>query len=73
LINPKEEINVIIGRNFRRNESAITDINNLIFDAVTIMTQTINRPSKTSKNRVNENFWKIRMQRQIRNEEKSYH
>jgi hypothetical protein len=33
------------------DESDITDINNLIYDAVTIMTQTMNRPSKRSKNK----------------------
>jgi len=37
----------------------ITDINTLIYDAATITTQTVNRPSKRSRNRRNENFWKI--------------
>jgi len=49
------------------DESDIRDINNFIYAAVTIMSQTMNQPSKRSKNRRNENFWKIRMQRQIRN------
>jgi ribosome-binding protein aMBF1 (putative translation factor) len=43
----------------------ITDINNLICAAATIMTQTMNEPSKRSKNRRNVKFWKIRMQQQI--------
>jgi hypothetical protein len=55
-----------------QDESDIADINNLTFDAATIMTQIINHPSKRSKNIINENVWKLRMQRHIRNEEKSY-
>jgi len=43
----------------------ITDINNLIYAAATIMTQTLNEPSKRSKNRRNVKFWKIRMQKEI--------
>ena len=43
----------------------ITDINNLIYVAATIMTQTLNEPSKRSKNRRDVKFWKIRMQKQI--------
>jgi hypothetical protein len=43
----------------------ITDINNLIYAAATIMTQTLSEPSKRSKNRRNVKFWKIRMQKQI--------
>jgi len=39
------------------DESDITDINNLIYDAVTIMTQTMNRPSKRSKNKKKIIFW----------------
>ena len=45
----------------------ITDINNLIYAAATIMTQTLNESSKRSKNRRNVKFWKIRMQKQISN------
>jgi hypothetical protein len=45
----------------------ITDINNLIQTAATIMTQTLNEPSKMSKNRRNAQFWKIRKQKQISN------
>jgi len=33
------------------DESDIADINNLIYDAATIMTQTMNRPSKSIKNK----------------------
>jgi len=43
----------------------ITDTNNLIYAAATIMTQTLIEPSKRSKNRRNVKFWKIRMQKQI--------
>jgi len=43
----------------------VTDINNLIYAAATIMTQTLNEPSKRSKNTRNVKFWKIRMQKQI--------
>jgi len=43
----------------------ITDTNNLIYAAATIMTQTLNMPSKRSKNRRDVKFWKIRMQKQI--------
>jgi len=34
----------------------ITDTNNLIYAAATIMTQTLNEPSKRRKNRRNINF-----------------
>jgi len=40
-------------------------INNLIYAAATIMTQTLNEPSKRNKNRRNVKFWKIRMKKQI--------
>ena len=43
----------------------ITDINNLIYAAATIMTQTLNEPNKRSKNRRDVKFWKIRLQKQI--------
>ena len=43
----------------------ITDINNLIYAAATIMTQILNEPNKRSKNRRDVKFWKIRMQKQI--------
>jgi len=43
----------------------ITDINNLIYAAATIVTQTLNEPNKRSKNRRDVKFWKIRMQKQI--------
>jgi hypothetical protein len=38
-----------------------------IYAAATIMTQTLNEPSKRSKKRRNVQFWKIRMQKQISN------
>ena len=43
----------------------ITDINNLIYAAATIMTQTLNERNKRSKYRRDVKFWKIRMQKQI--------
>jgi len=43
----------------------ITDINNLIYAAATIMTQILNEPNKRSKNIRCVKFWKIRMQKQI--------
>jgi hypothetical protein len=52
------------------DESDITNINNLIYDAAKIMTQTMNKPSKSNKNIKNENFWKIRMQSQKRKRRK---
>jgi len=43
----------------------ITYLNNMIYAAATIMTQTLNEPSKRRKNRRDVKFWKIRMQKQI--------
>jgi len=55
-------------KNFlEEDEMNITDINNLIYVAATVMTQTLNEPSKRSKNRRDVKFWKIRMQKQISN------
>jgi hypothetical protein len=45
----------------------ITDINDLIYAAATIITERVNQPSKRGKNRRNDNFWTIRLQRQISN------
>jgi hypothetical protein len=67
LINLQEEINGVIEELLEEDEMDITDINNLIYAAATIMTQTLNEPSKGSKNRRNVQFWKIRMQKQISN------
>jgi hypothetical protein len=41
----------------------ITDINNLIYAAATVITLTMNDPCKRNKNRRNLKFWKIRMQK----------
>jgi hypothetical protein len=41
----------------------MTDINNLIYAAATIMTKTLTELSKRRKNRGNVNFWKIRIQK----------
>jgi Skp family chaperone for outer membrane proteins len=62
----QEEINGVIEELLEEEEMNITDINNLIYAAATIMTQTLNEPSKRSKNR-DAKFWKIRMQKQISN------
>jgi hypothetical protein len=43
----------------------ITDRNNFIHAAATIITPTMNETSKRSKNRINVMFWKKRMQKQI--------
>ena len=44
-----EEINGIIEEILEEDESYIKDINNLIYTAVTTMTQTMNQPSKRNK------------------------
>jgi hypothetical protein len=66
LIKLQEEINGVIEELSEEDEMHITDINNLIYSAATITTQTLIEPSKRSKNRRNVKFWKIRMQKQIR-------
>jgi len=60
----QEEINGVI-EELLEDEINITDINNLIYPAATIMTQTRNEPSNRSKNRRDIKFWKIRIQKQI--------
>jgi len=65
LITLKEEINGVIEELLEKDEMNITDINNLIYAAATIMTQTLNEPNKRSKNRRDVKFWNIRMQKQI--------
>jgi len=67
LIKLQEEINGVIEELLEEEEMDITDTNNLIYAAATIMTQTLNEPSKISKNGRNVKFWKIRMQKQISN------
>jgi len=47
------------------DEMDITNINNLIYAAAAIITQTLNEPGKRIKNRRNVKFWKIRMQKHI--------
>jgi len=59
------DINGVTEELLEEDEMDITDINNLIYAAATIMTQTLNEPSERSKNRRNIKFWKIRMQKQI--------
>ena len=65
LIKLQEEINGVIEELLEEDEMDITNINNLIYAAATIMTQSLNESSKRSKNRRNVRFWKIRMQKQI--------
>jgi len=65
LIKFQEEISGVIEELLEEDEMNITDINNLIYAAATIMTQTLNEPSKRSKNRRDVKFWKIIMQKQI--------
>ena len=64
LIKLQAEINGV-NEELLEDETDITDINNLIYAAATIMTQALNEPSKRSKNRRNIKFWKLRMQKQI--------
>jgi len=65
LIKFQEEINGVMEKLLEEDEMDITDINNLIYRAATIITQTLNEPGKIIKNRRNVKFWKIRMQKQI--------
>ena len=67
LIKFQEEINGVIDEHLEEEEMGITDINNLIYAAATIVTQTLNEPSKKNKTGRNVKFWKIRMQKQISN------
>ena len=71
LIKFQEEINGVIDELLEEEEMDITDINDLIYAAATIITQTLNEPSKKNKTRRNVKFWKIRMQKQISNWRKS--
>jgi lactate dehydrogenase-like 2-hydroxyacid dehydrogenase len=63
-INLQEEINGIIEELSEEDEMDITDINNLIYAAATIITLTMNEPSKRRKNRRNVKFWKKGMHKQ---------
>jgi hypothetical protein len=65
LVTLQEEIKGVIEEPLEEDEMDITDISKLICAAATIMTQTLNEPSKRSKNRSNVKFWKIRMQKEI--------
>ena len=65
MIKLQEEINGVNEELLEEDDTNITYKNNLIYAAATIMTQTLNDPSKRSKNRKNVKFWKIRMQKQI--------
>jgi hypothetical protein len=72
LIKLQEEINGVMEELLEEDEMDITDINNLIYAAATIITQTLNEPGKRIKNRRNVKFWKIRMQKQISSWRKEY-
>jgi len=65
LIKLREEVNGVTEELLEEGEMDKKDTNNLIYAAATIMTQTLNEPSKISKNGRNVKFWKIRMQKQI--------
>ena len=65
LIKLQEEVNGVIEDLLEENEMDITDINNLIYAAAKFMTQSLNGPSKRSKNGRNVKLWKIRMEKQI--------
>ena len=65
MIKLQEEINGIIEELIEEDEMNITNINNLIYAAATIITQTLNELGKRNKNRRKVKFWKIRMQKQI--------
>ena len=68
LIKFQEEIKGVIDELLEEEEMDITDINNLMYAAATIITQTLNEPSKKkNKTRRDVKFWKIRMQKQISN------
>jgi len=61
----QEEMNGEIEELLEDDKVNITDINILIYAAGAIMTQTLNKQSKRSKNRRGVKSWKIRMQKQI--------
>ena len=65
MIKLQEEINGVTEELLEEDEMNITAINNLIYAAATIVTQTLNELSKRSKNRRDVKFWKIRMKKQI--------
>jgi len=59
------EINGVMEELLEEAEMYLTEINNLIYAAATIITQILNEPGKRTKNRRNIKFWKIKMQKQI--------
>jgi len=59
LIKLQEKMNGVIEELLEGDEMNITDINNLIYAAATIMTQTMNEPRKKNKNRRDVKFWNI--------------
>ena len=65
LINLEEDINGVMEVLLEEGEMDITDINNLIYAASTIITQTLNEPGKRIKNRKYVMFLKIRTEKHI--------
>ena len=59
IVKASRKMNGVIEELLEEDEMNITDINNLIYAAATIMTQTLNEPSKRNKNRRDVKFWKI--------------
>ena len=57
------EINGIIEELIEEEEVGITNINNLIYAAATIMTLTLNKFNKRNTNSGKAKFWKIRLQK----------
>lgn len=51
----------------REDKTDITDINHLIYAAAKVITERINKPDKTEKNKKNKYSWEISTQRQISN------
>jgi len=50
LIKLQEEINGVVEEHLEEDEMDITDINNLIYAAATVITQTLKEPGKRIKN-----------------------
>ena len=72
MIKLEEEINGVLEELLEEDEMNRTYINNLIHAAGTIMTLTLNEPSKRNKNRRDVMFGKIRMQKQINSGRKEF-
>jgi hypothetical protein len=60
-------MNGIIEELLKENETDITDLNHLIYAAVTVIMEKVTKPRNTVKSRRNKNSWKILIQRKISN------